>query len=406
MDRKYVYFFYYFVFCILMNFQFLNFNRAFQVYIVWILISCFFLGKNFMEDIFKPNKNILYFFVWLLPMIVSLSYSLNLGQGFKKIQTLLPILLTPLIFFSLEEKIKKQLFRLSTIVFPISTIAFGLYVIIKLNVFFYKPYVIQYGKPDILNYIIFVYNHRFGYLMNTDEIKVFSVFFHKVYFSIALLISMLFIKLWSNLFLKISMFVLAVLLLLLFRSIPQIILGLVMILYFAYKRYIKYNRNVLLLLMMCFLLACSYMYYMLNLSDFIFGSQIERILVYKCALLSFIQRPIFGYGIGDVNQVLENCYLQINCAGCLGLNSHNQYVNVLLSSGIIGFIVFVGYLIHIFVGAIKNQNQSLFLFIIIFMFSFMFENILSRMWGVSLFILFYCILFYQPTKNQTFCNEK
>ena len=116
-----------------------------------------------------------------------------------------------------------------------------------------------------------------------------------------------------------------------------------------------------------------------------------RVLVYNCSLEMFLSEPIFGYGIGDVNNILEKCYLEKQCVSCIGLNSHNEFFNVALSSGLFGLILFV---IFLFFYSFKTsmKNIPLLAFLTIFSISFMFENVLSRMLGVLMFS-FFCSFF-------------
>jgi len=106
---------------------------------------------------------------------------------------------------------------------------------------------------------------------------------------------------------------------------------------------------------------------------------------------------IFGVGIGDVpyelNSRLPNVF--INGIGTLGLksllNCHSQYIHFWLCGGIVGFLGFVIMLLYLIYISIRNKGPLCFLWIVIFGTSCLFENFLSRYWGVLFFGSFYIL---------------
>ncbi|MFI2858756.1 O-antigen ligase family protein [Paenibacillus sp. JSM ZJ436] len=66
-----------------------------------------------------------------------------------------------------------------------------------------------------------------------------------------------------------------------------------------------------------------------------------RMLLIKSAIESFMTYPIFGYGFGAFRDYADN---MIN----IRLYAHNNYLELLASSGIIGFIIYYGIVILIF----------------------------------------------------------
>jgi O-antigen ligase len=130
--------------------------------------------------------------------------------------------------------------------------------------------------------------------------------------------------------------------------------------------------------------------------------QDERIMVWKSAIEIIKKNPFFGVGIGDVRAELVKEYIK-NGEDKLGkqrLNAHNQFLEVLIEGGLIGFSIILlifGSLIFI---AITDKNLLLGLFIIMIIIFFMFETVLYRLAGVSFFPLFSFLLLYVPVQKK------
>lgn len=111
-----------------------------------------------------------------------------------------------------------------------------------------------------------------------------------------------------------------------------------------------------------------------------------RVKTLKCSLGLLKKAPVFGYGVGDAQKALNVCHSKVGIK--MELNSHNQYIDITLKTGIFGAVIFISSLIlllrHIFLSA-----QEVFMIIIsIFIFLFFTENLLSRQTGAMLFYFF------------------
>lgn len=114
-----------------------------------------------------------------------------------------------------------------------------------------------------------------------------------------------------------------------------------------------------------------------------------RFINYKCGLKSLIKSPIFGYGIGDVQDQMDLCYQEENINfPKKRYNTHNQYIFIWLSSGIIGFLTFIGILFYFFKKSIQYKDEMMFSLLVLYSFAFLFENVLSRQSGV----IFFCFI--------------
>jgi O-antigen ligase len=117
-----------------------------------------------------------------------------------------------------------------------------------------------------------------------------------------------------------------------------------------------------------------------------------RYHIYKCALTLIGYEPFMGYGIGDIHNVLNVCLSEY--IESPDYNAHNQYLEILLTSGAMGLVLFAGFLRHVFT-AFKRQGNILGLTLLLFFtINFITENIYARSRGVFLFSYFVFLLYY------------
>jgi O-antigen ligase len=104
------------------------------------------------------------------------------------------------------------------------------------------------------------------------------------------------------------------------------------------------------------------------------------------------KQPIFGYGIGDSNLTFENLKNGT-------INSHNQYFDILLESGSIGLIIFLGFWAILFFIKLPPPIKIVSVgFTLVFFIAMFFESILNRISGVSL--LGFVVYFMSISENQ------
>jgi len=132
-------------------------------------------------------------------------------------------------------------------------------------------------------------------------------------------------------------------------------------------------------------------------------NQDQRIIVWESAIKVIRDNFAFGVGVGDVKAELVKEYDRTGeyTLRKERLNTHNQFLEIFVENGVIGFLVFIslfGCLIYI---AISDKNLLYGLFILMIFVSFMFEAILCRLAGVAFFALFSFLLLHIPkTKIQ------
>jgi O-antigen ligase len=119
---------------------------------------------------------------------------------------------------------------------------------------------------------------------------------------------------------------------------------------------------------------------------------------------------LLGVGIGDAQDLLTANYntkhiypgdAVLGFKGFTHYNAHNQYLQFLLSTGIIGLVLFVTILVYAFVKSWQTKN-SLLLSILFLFCSFCFtESVLSSHKGVVFFLFFSSLLLQQTQTKKT-----
>jgi O-antigen ligase len=185
-----------------------------------------------------------------------------------------------------------------------------------------------------------------------------------------------------------------------------ILAGLLMISFYAVNKMIKHERSRIIWMLVVLILIFSLPLIRKNerVNSLLNGfsekeglnlrNQDERLIIWRSAINLIKENPILGVGIGDVRTELTDEYIRAGeeKLGIERLNAHNQFLEVFIEGGVIGFIMFItilGFMIFI---AINEKNLLYGLFILMIFVFFMFETVLYRLAGVAFFSLFSFII--------------
>jgi O-antigen ligase len=129
-----------------------------------------------------------------------------------------------------------------------------------------------------------------------------------------------------------------------------------------------------------------------------------RMLIWKAANQVIAEHLIIGTGTGDSKDELIKEYERRGMTGAAGnhLNAHNEFYQVCVSLGLIGFIVFSIQLIAPLIVSIKEKNSMYTFFLIIIILNFLTESMLEREAGVLFYAFFnavLCFTFFQKKSN-------
>ena len=369
----------------------------------------------------------LWFSGWFLLLMFTVLYSEDANEGIKRITRGLNFLIIPFLF----------LYILPVIPLKKQKILSNLFVFIHVFLLLFLMYktfegIDRIGYMDssgrlikglfdenIFKQMAIVFQMPF-YLSRyyIDENNITTFFIHKVYLSIGLVfsvflmgnkiikenISLLHKLLWGVL---IVFFIIAIVY---FTSLPNILMILVLPVFIFMNLKNKKNKALMVMLAvitigMTFtkplytkiyedkrlltdaLEAKNMLLSIIDDKPYVEGTNI-RLEVWRCAFKQISKQWLFGYGIGDEEAILHNCYLERKCDDCLSLNSHNYYASLVLMGGVVVLVLFLVSLFFLCQVAIKNNNYLLAVFVLIIAVNLATENLFVRINGV----LFYTII--------------
>ncbi|MCO6500418.1 MAG: O-antigen ligase family protein [Vicingus serpentipes] len=123
---------------------------------------------------------------------------------------------------------------------------------------------------------------------------------------------------------------------------------------------------------------------------FSYNSVNVRSGVWECAIDLIKEKWLTGIGPGQLQETLNNCYKRFNTSAysSVDYNTHNEYFNVLLSTGVIGLLIFLLILLISLYQSYKKRAPLFFAFIVLISLCFLTENILDRQRGIVFFTFF------------------
>ncbi|NMH89325.1 O-antigen ligase family protein [Flavivirga algicola] len=366
--------------------------------VLLLIFSIFCLIKNKKVDWYRF---IIYSSLYLI-YLFSLLYTINIYYGVKVLETRLSLLIIPLAFsflnISIEKRERESLLKNATSVFYVSTILYCFFIIIFLwlegafnaeNPLMDFRYHIQHNIPFIGQHPIYA----------------------SIFISLALIVSVNLLKdykysIKSWLIVLGNIFLLGILLILAQKGS---VIGLLICLIYYWIYSLKKNKKSILLIIFTVGLVLVFIptitkrftelfsvssYKVLNVDN----SSSLRYTIYKNATNKILEKPIFGYGVGDAKDVLVSTYNNHEMIE-EKYNSHNQYLSIWMSTGAVGLIIFLFFLYYNFKIARKEKSSLFFLILLYYSVILLTENILERQSGVILFAFLITFLGYINMKK-------
>ena len=132
------------------------------------------------------------------------------------------------------------------------------------------------------------------------------------------------------------------------------------------------------------------------------SSMVQRLEYWRTSLLLIKQNPVIGVGTGDLPNAFENQYKKMNSnlAEQYRRRSHNQFLSITVSLGIIGLVWFM---IIMFYPGIKTGNFNNYFYVIfwiIIMISMLTEDTIESQEGVTFYVLFTALLILGREKKE------
>lgn len=333
--------------------------------------------------------------------LISLFYTKNLDYAMSKLEVSASIMLFPLCFALIPNKLLKMSIKKIKIFFK----AFILSVLV-LNLFLTFSFW-YLGNGDFFsgNYIRYVNSLNDSYLIHSLYLSIHNC--------IALIMLIYILKterfLKTGIYLFIIGLLIAMSLLLLLKKGP-IIAFFIASTFLSLKYQLKRIWAFYLLLTISFsvfflvnpniMLTFNQLFKIENIQTTKGSLQIQE-SVLNCAKENIQKAGYFGLGVGDAKMEQIKCYETTDMDLAISsFNTHNQYVGLIHMIGFFGLFVYLVFIAYNLFNAVKSEayvNIALILFFSIVMFS---ENILERQEGVVYFSLLINWLFFFKSNTE------
>ncbi len=385
--------------------------------ILTLLSSFYFLYKNqelvinydwkyYLKNLLKTTA-----FLFLL-LSIGLLFTDDAGNALKYYGRFSSYFVVPIMFsllpFNLLNDIKKVSFKSSVLGSVVSSL-------ILISITFFRYYIFKGNtvqlQADILSYD-FTY-HKFAAPLH----------FHPVFLGFYIVLAIVFIieyKELFNKFLKIFFLVTLLLCLLFLNARSPLLLICIYLFVFFIRRvfiYFKYKKGlgqlflflgitIMIVVSAIVFLKDTYLYQRFSKHivweltenkgtsyDGVYSND-SRASRWKAIVSKGAERPFFGYGAASEDKVVLIAYEenQLKYAYKEKYGPHNQYLSFFIEYGLFGVSIFIFYLFYNFRNAIRSRDiLYLFMFIIVGIGS-LFDSILYRN-AVVIFVGFYCNLF-------------
>jgi len=392
-------------FFLLLNSSILLIPNKFKAYpILFLLVFSFILYKKSKKKNNYSFKKIFLISALFFIYLASSLYSLQAKEAVFKLSTMASLVAYPIIFgflesshFMISKKQRETIFKgfaFSTTIFCV--ISF-----------------IYFWKQE------FNFNETIIHYFNLIDIRLGIFSIHPIYLAIYIGISILMIiYLIQNshyLFLKITYvflgLLLIVILIMLMRKGP--IIYLLIPFYLLLANYVKIKKTIIIVLVTLIAIIFSVKiipkYQNENRFEELTSNTINenpessisiRYRIYQCVFEKIIEHPFLGYGLGSVKNHLDLCYIDKNIdLSKKNYNSHNQFLSVVLTAGIIGLIIFLISIYKIYRLLLQRKSVLGIAILTFFLFNFLTENVIEREHGVIIYSFLLSFFLFQKEES-------
>lgn len=131
------------------------------------------------------------------------------------------------------------------------------------------------------------------------------------------------------------------------------------------------------------------------------SSSNARFMIWKIGIEKIIDNPIFGYGTGNGNNVLLKTYKERKLESLFQkkLNSHNQFIQSTLETGMIGGSIMILIFIIGIIYSCKENELLLLYFLLLILINLLTESMFERQVGVTFFAVLYSLLLVSNTRK-------
>lgn len=369
-------------------------------------------GFNFRESLIsKPGRLFLLFLVLFIWQAVEVLFADSYGAGAERIIKRASFLIFPLALFYPGSVIVMNV-RTILKVFAISTLIYIFYCFgnaIDNSIIVKEGITVFYPHPELYTYENFFYGNHFSDIVHPTYLSMFVITSLLISLESVFDISLAGAKRISWFFCSL-LFVIVIYLL---SSRAGMLAAIVVLpLYFLIKLYSRVTKYLIYILIVVLVVGSvlliktnSRIQYSLeevkseNINKTLDSN--VRFVIWKSAFGVISRNLLLGVGTGDASAELKEEFLNRGYKDGYydNMNSHNQFLEILLENGLIGLIIFlfiIGYIAYI---SISNQNLILGLFLLMMLVFFMFETLLNRLAGITFFPLLTFLLVHYRSET-------
>lgn len=390
------------------------FSFAFNSIIIFLffIVSFYWFDKSKYLSFGKKSYKVLSLFILLfIIQIFGICYSENYNLAIVNVSKSVVFLILPLAFINISHLIDSRKLKISLYGLMVGV----LLMLISAHVnIFYK--ILSENLPFVT-----ILTH----FTRTEFVQEALVEIHPPYFAILIVVILAPLSdleiIKNKVFNKIFKYFLFIYLLFSLYGISSFMsLLLVLLFLFFYIIYMLKKKKGIITIFIIIILASSTFFFSTTLnksvSDFGRGSLINRIdwmflkgkgdtsrpHNWKSVLLVVKDNVFFGAGTdGGLLQLQRN--RDIKSESFVNQhNAHNQYLEILLRHGLLGFFCYFGLLFYLIKSAYYSKDKNFRWFVLVFLISSITESYLQRQIGVT-FFTFYAIIYlcvYKVSKNK------
>ncbi len=133
----------------------------------------------------------------------------------------------------------------------------------------------------------------------------------------------------------------------------------------------------------------------------------DRNLINRCNWSLIREAPLFGHGVGDVQDSLDRCYGILGTSqkeavtvGNQNLNTHNYYAFLWIGGGALVLLFFLIMLVFNLAIGLKNRDLLYLAFILVVLMNLLTENTLARAHGILFFALWNSFLLAKNLRQE------
>jgi UDP-GlcNAc:undecaprenyl-phosphate/decaprenyl-phosphate GlcNAc-1-phosphate transferase len=130
--------------------------------------------------------------------------------------------------------------------------------------------------------------------------------------------------------------------------------------------------------------------------------KLPRTVIWPIAVETIKQNWMFGVGVGNTTDILVENYENINYQKGQEhrFNAHNQFLETFMQTGILGFLVLIGFFLYGFYKAIVHRNKLYAVFLVIVLFYMMIESLFETQMGMVGFAFFNALFLSALSQNK------